>query len=52
MLINGRLDGDAAATVILKLRKLLRAVILPCNPKYEEYLYQTKASIVTNDRLN
>lgn len=55
MLINGRLDGDAAATVVSfgKIEEAAEGQLsFLANPKYEEYLYQTKASIVIiNDSL-
>ncbi len=49
MLINGKLEGNAAATVVSfgKIEEAVEGQLsFLANPKYEEYLYNTKASIV------
>lgn len=49
MLINGKLEGNAAATVASfgKIEEAKEGQLsFLANPKYEEYLYQTKASII------
>jgi UDP-3-O-[3-hydroxymyristoyl] glucosamine N-acyltransferase len=49
MLINGKLEGNAAA-VVVSFGKIEEASVgqlsFLANPKYEEYLYNTKASVV------
>ncbi|GAC1439390.1 MAG: UDP-3-O-(3-hydroxymyristoyl)glucosamine N-acyltransferase [Sediminibacterium sp.] len=55
VLINGQLEGDAAVTVASfgKIEEAQRGQLsFLANPKYEEYLYQTQASvIIVNDNL-
>lgn len=49
MLVNGQLEGNAAAAVSSfgKIEEAIEGQLsFLANPKYEEYLYQTKASIV------
>lgn len=49
MLVNGQLEGNAAAAVSSfgKIEEATEGQIsFLANPKYEEYLYQTKASVV------
>lgn len=49
MLINGRLEGNASATVASfgKIEEAQEGQLsFLANPKYEEYLYHTKASVV------
>lgn len=49
MLINGKLEGNVAATVVSfgKIEEAVEGQLsFLANPKYEEYLYNTKASIV------
>eukprot|EP01136_Pigoraptor_vietnamica_P026143 Opistho-1_new@80871 len=49
MLVNGKLEGNAAAAVTSfgKIEEATEGQLsFLANPKYEEYLYQTKASIV------
>jgi len=55
MLINGKLEGNAAVTVASfgKIEEAKEGQLsFLANPKYEEYLYQTKASvIIVNESL-
>lgn len=55
MLVNGKLEGNAAAAVASfgKIEEAKEGQLsFLANPKYEEYLYQTRASIVIiNDSL-
>src|SRR6478752_415401 len=49
MLINGKLEGNAAVTVASfgKIEEAKEGQLsFLANPKYEEYLYQTKASVI------
>ncbi|MCK9404226.1 MAG: UDP-3-O-(3-hydroxymyristoyl)glucosamine N-acyltransferase [Chitinophagaceae bacterium] len=49
LLINGKLIGDAAATIVSfgKIEEAIEGQLsFLANPKYEEYLYHTKASVV------